>query len=180
MGKSPKRTTGSACGNCPHHHCVETTLHSRYQNSCATPEGNHQQRKLLRGLTPTTETAGSCGAPGHREASVPGGGCPFPGREPVPGAWKRPTQALGLGLVTIKSYGTRNCNFKCNLRRQRGNAFPNHQHLKQMTPEHCKELAARWGRSPPPIHMRHLKTKPAKESIIRSQGGAQFLAWDES
>ena len=91
MGKSPKRTTGAACGNCPHHHFVETTLHSRYQNSCATPEGNHQQRKLLRGLTPTTETAGSCGAPGHREASVPGGGCPFPGREHVPGAWERPT-----------------------------------------------------------------------------------------
>ena len=91
MGKSPKRTTGAACGNCPHHHFVETTLHSRYQNSCATPEGNHQQRNLLRGLTPTTETAGSCGAPGHREASVPGGGCPFPGREHVPGAWKRPT-----------------------------------------------------------------------------------------
>jgi len=114
MGKSPKRTTGAACGNCPHHHFVETTLHSRYQNSCATPEGNHQQRKLLRGLTPTTETAGSCGAPGHREASVPGGGCPFPGREPMPGAWERPTHALDPGLVTIKSYETRNCNFKCN------------------------------------------------------------------
>ena len=95
--------------------------------------------------------------------------------------WNLPTSPLygdnSPFPFAIKSYGTRNCNFKCNLRRQRGNAFPNHQHLKQMTPEHCKELAARWGRSPPPIHMRHLKTKPAKESIIRSQGGAQFLAW---
>ena len=33
-------------------------------------------------------------------------------------------------------------------------------------PEHRKDLAAGWGRSPPPIHTRHLKTNTCKELVI--------------